>query len=333
MNKKIVLIAAAVVAVAVLGLLVRAAFIKASSAQKAPAAVVVAQSAEAIAPAEEKQPVIKIKESGSLRDIRALADAGKRAEAVKKLDEIITSSPGTKQGYDAVIMLAGLCEEDKNLVRAKELYSIALTQYSGFCQDPAAIQEKLNTLNTSVLFSPSTTQYSETYTVASGDNLTKIAKKYNTTVELIKRSNNLASDTIFPGMKLKVQKQPFRIVIDKSQSMLTLLIGDEVIKTYIVATGKNNSTPVGNFKIGNKLVDPPWFSPGGKVIRPGDPENALGTRWMGFSIATPDYGIHGTNDPSSIGYQSTDGCIRMQNADVEELYSIVPVGTEVAVLD
>ena len=57
-----------------------------------------------------------------------------------------------------------------------------------------------------------------------------------------------------PAQKLKVQKVPFSIVVDKSQSILTLILQDEVVKTYTVSTGKNNSTPVGSFKIKDKLI-------------------------------------------------------------------------------
>ena len=51
--------------------------------------------------------------------------------------------------------------------------------------------------------------------------------------------------------------------------------------------------------------------------------------WM--SLSKQHYGIHGTNDPSSIGHAVSHGCIRMQNRDVEELASIVPIGTEVVI--
>jgi lipoprotein-anchoring transpeptidase ErfK/SrfK len=52
---------------------------------------------------------------------------------------------------------------------------------------------------------------------------------------------------------------------------------------------------------------------------------------MGFELA--GYGIHGTVDPQSLGKQVTQGCVRMANNEVEELYSIVPEGTEVAIVD
>ncbi|MFA5116581.1 MAG: L,D-transpeptidase family protein, partial [Candidatus Omnitrophota bacterium] len=156
------------------------------------------------------------------------------------------------------------------------------------------------------------------------------AKQLGTTVELIKVSNNLKNDKIVVGKKIKVWNQPFNIYVSKSQNILLLKSGDEVLKTYIVATGLNNSTPVGTFKITTKLANPTWFK-AGAIVPPGSPENILGTRWLGLEIAS--YGIHGTTDPSTLGQQVTAGCVRMANPDVEELYIIIPSGTEVTIVD
>ena len=52
---------------------------------------------------------------------------------------------------------------------------------------------------------------------------------------------------------------------------------------------------------------------------------------MGLTI--PGYGIHGTNDESTIGSQITMGCVRMKNNDVVELFDIVKPGTEVEIVD
>ena len=122
----------------------------------------------------------------------------------------------------------------------------------------------------------------------------------------------------------------FSVVVDKSQNILLLKQNDDVIKTYKVATGLNNCTPVGTFKITTKLVDPVWYKTGA-AVPPGSPENILGTRWMGLS--KEGYGIHGTTDPSSLGKQATAGCVRMLNSEVEELYGILPEGTEVTIVD
>jgi len=192
------------------------------------------------------------------------------------------------------------------------------------------IQKKLEDVNIKIIFSPVINKCSVKYTVKPNDSLAKIAKDYNTTVELIKRANNLSRDVIRPGDEFKINNCNFAIVVDKSQNLLFLKNGDEIIKTYVVSTGKNNSSPVGTFKIVNKQVNPTWFK-AGAVVPPESPENILGTRWMGFDLKS--YGIHGTTEPESLGKQVTAGCVRMRNSEVEELYDIVPIGTEVTIVD
>jgi len=180
------------------------------------------------------------------------------------------------------------------------------------------------------LFSKEITPGSILYTVKSGDSLYVLARKNHTTVDFIKKINDLTSDDIYPGMKLKIHTAPFSILVNKSQNTLTLYSNEEPVKKYSVATGKKNCTPVGKFKITDKLVNPTWFKTGA-ILPPGSPENGLGTRWMGFD--KPSYGIHGTIEPQSIGTQASEGCIRMLNEDVEELYSLVPFGTVVTIQD
>jgi len=197
-------------------------------------------------------------------------------------------------------------------------------------QEILKIRKFKEKVNMSLLFSPVLDECSVEYVVKKGDSLSKIAKKYNTTVALIKRANKLGSDIIYPKQKLKVNTCKFSIVVDKSQNLLFLKRNDEIFKIYPVATGKNNSTPTGKFKIINKIKNPTWFKTGA-VIPPDSPQNVLGTRWMGLNIK--GYGIHGTKDGDSIGKQATLGCIRMRKKDVEELFDIVPRGTEVIIVD
>ena len=200
--------------------------------------------------------------------------------------------------------------------------------------DPAALSEirkRMEEVNVKILFSPTIDEHSREYIVKGGDNLIKIAKQFNTTVGLIKRVNGLKSDIIKPKQKLKVITAKFSIVVDKSQNLLFLKQEDEIIKTYIVSTGKENSTPTGSFKITeDRIKNPTWFKTGA-IIPPDSEENILGSRWLGLDIK--GYGIHGTREPDSLGEQVTLGCIRMSNEDVEELFDIVPVGTEVVIVD
>ncbi len=169
-----------------------------------------------------------------------------------------------------------------------------------------------------------------TYQVQSGDNLTRIAKTHKTTVELIQRLNGLSSDRIMPGMKLKVPDYAFSVVVDKSQNTLILKGGEEVLKSYSVSTGTNNSTPAGVFKVTDKLLNPTWYK-AGAVVPPDSADNVLGTRWIG--INQKGYGIHGTTEPDKLGQQVTAGCVRMKNEEVEELYAFLTPGSEVTIVD
>ena len=197
--------------------------------------------------------------------------------------------------------------------------------------DSKSVQDVLEQLNLKILFSPTQTPDSLIYTVLNGDSLSKIAKKHSTTIDLIKKSNSLEKDQIRSGMKLKISKATYSIAVDISKNQLKLWSGGEVLKTYPVATGKPGyGTPTGTFTIVNKLEHPTWYK-AGAVKPPDSPGNILGTRWLGFSLK--GYGIHGTTLPETIGAHASDGCIRMLNQDVEELYVIVPTQTKVTVTD
>lgn len=239
------------------------------------------------------------------------------------------SSKALPSQITALVKKAEDLETHGDLMATKQTYQKIVSDYQGE-EDLKEIHDRISSLNIKILFSSTPTPDSQLYEVAPGDSLEKIAKKFNTTTELIRQANNLSQDLIKPGRKLKVQNSTFSIVVDKSQDSLTLLSNGEVIKIYTVSTGKGNSTPTGTFKIINKLVNPPWYSAKG-MIPPASPENVLGTRWLG--IDRPGYGIHGTTDPKSIGFQCTEGCVRMQNREVEELYAIVPTGSEVTIID
>jgi L,D-transpeptidase ErfK/SrfK len=121
-----------------------------------------------------------------------------------------------------------------------------------------------------------------------------------------------------------------KLVINIPSFTLSLIEGDKVVKRYPVAVGKPSApTPVGDYKIINKVVNPTWYPPDGSTpVLPG-PNNPLGQRWLGF--LPTGYGIHGNNNPSSIGKAVSLGCVRMHNADVEELFTLIPVGTELSV--
>jgi lipoprotein-anchoring transpeptidase ErfK/SrfK len=214
-------------------------------------------------------------------------------------------------------------------LKAKEVYDQIISNYPDY-DKIQEVQDKLGGLNIDLIFSTAQMPQTIVYEIVPGDSLGKLARKYHTTPQLIKRANGLKSDVIRTGEKLRIWTGPFNILVNKSQNVLFLKSGEEVLKIYRVSTGKNNITPVGSFKIASKIEKPVWFRNGGAPIPSESPDNELGSRWMGFDT-DPHYGIHGTLHPETIGQQVTAGCVRLANHDVEELFDIIPIGTEVVI--
>lgn len=107
------------------------------------------------------------------------------------------------------------------------------------------------------------------------------------------------------------------IRIDTNRPVLKLYRRGVLYKRYDVALGKPSTpSPIGKWKVVDKQKN--W---GG----------GFGTRWLGLNVPWGTYGIHGTNRPELIGKYVSNGCIRMRNADVEQLYDLVPVGTPVII--
>ena len=194
------------------------------------------------------------------------------------------------------------------------------------------IKRILDDINQKLVFSGQPSPFSFIYTVKGGDTLAKIAKKFNTSHELIMLINEKYRSNIRIGEHLKIFKGPFDVFVDKSDFDLTVLLNGHYIKQYRVGTGKDNKTPVGIFEIAEMLKEPVWYS-GDGVYPFGHPKNILGTRWIGFKDKPGlyGYGIHGTALPESIGKPESNGCIRLKNEDVEELYSFITNDSKVTI--
>jgi lipoprotein-anchoring transpeptidase ErfK/SrfK len=118
------------------------------------------------------------------------------------------------------------------------------------------------------------------------------------------------------------------IVVSIPDRKLVLMENGAAKRVYPVAVGKPSTpSPAGQFTIVRRVSDP-TYSHHGNVVAPG-PRNPVGSRWMGLSAK--GYGIHGTNEPNSIGKAASHGCIRMAKADLEELYALVAMGEAVEI--
>ncbi|MDQ0976025.1 lipoprotein-anchoring transpeptidase ErfK/SrfK [Neobacillus niacini] len=124
---------------------------------------------------------------------------------------------------------------------------------------------------------------------------------------------------------------PF-VIVNKTTNELALIDDNKVQTVVSVGTGKTKElTPEGIFTITVKAEEPYYRR---KDIPGGDPKNPLGSRWIGFDAEETDgrtYGIHGTNQPASIGKYVSQGCIRTQNEVISSLYPLIPLGTKILV--
>ncbi len=119
-----------------------------------------------------------------------------------------------------------------------------------------------------------------------------------------------------------------QVVVSLKDRKLVLLEDGQVKKTYAVAVGKPSTpSPTGKYQVVVRIQNPTYYHPG--TVIPAGPASPIGTRWIGLS--QKGYGIHGTNEPRSIGKAASHGCIRMSKADLEELFTLVDVGDEVEI--
>lgn len=229
------------------------------------------------------------------------ADNAMQADNPKKARELAQS-----------ILKSGKCEQfDDNWMRAAKIINDA---NKIFMNGKAPCPEK------------------RTYVVVSGDSLTKIAYRNNSTIEGLQRLNKLSTTSaiIHPGDVLQYINGVWSIKVSKSHFLLMLYLDDDLYRIYQISTGRQDRTPAGTFIIKDKEFQPAWTPPG-QNIPYGDPRNILGTRWMGLKpvegtdTTLRGYGIHGTTEPETIGTAASLGCIRMKNEEVEELYDFIPL--------
>ncbi|SET57570.1 LysM domain-containing protein [Oceanobacillus limi] len=160
------------------------------------------------------------------------------------------------------------------------------------------------------------------HTVKIGETLHQISKDYRVPLrEIIRANPGITPNIIYPGQTIIIpgvpspESSPYLIDVSINNRTLQLFNNGVLEKQYPIAVGRIlHETPVGEYIIINKAPNP------------GGP---FGTMWM--SLSRQHYGIHGTNDPSSIGKAVSRGCIRMYNNDVEELATLIPVGTKVRI--
>jgi L,D-transpeptidase ErfK/SrfK len=184
------------------------------------------------------------------------------------------------------------------------------------------------------------------------NNLQAIARKYNLGInELMAANPNLNPKKIKPGTKLIIPTQfvlpsePHEgIVLNLAEFRLYYFSKDQhTVTTLPVGIGRLGwRTPVGTAKIVKKRENPTWTPPPsirkhyarkGKTLppyMPSGPNNPLG--YYAMNLSWPNYLIHGTNKPTSVGLRSSSGCVRMYPEDIEQLFILVDINTPVRIV-
>lgn len=274
----------------------------------------------------------------SLAHARLLENEERIQESLEVYQTVIDTAPPSYHAF-AIAAQARDKERKGEIDNAYALYrkSMDTAEFKSEAWLEAAY--RFGDINTDVIFSIESTPDSKVYRISSGDSLTSIGSKLNTTQGLLMQANGIDNpNRLRLNQALKYTPKDFEIIIERSTCLIYLLDKDGLFKVYSTGLGKKgHDTTLGKYKIGNKEKNPTWHKPGFGPIPPNDPENELGTRWMPLvpeadGLPT-DLGIHGTIDPSSIGLYTSKGCPRLHNEEVEELYDLIVRSTPVTIVE
>jgi lipoprotein-anchoring transpeptidase ErfK/SrfK len=199
----------------------------------------------------------------------------------------------------------------------------------------AKLRALLDRINAELVFTPRCVEGATVHVVEAGEVGLTIGRKYGVPWAMIKRINGMQSDSLSIGQRLKIIQGPATILACKSEFRLALFLDGVYVKEYPIGIGRENLTPSGAYEVDSMLVRPRWYTPGGGYIEYGEEGHQLGDRWIGFrdEPGANGLGIHGTNDEATIGTKCSNGCLRMKNADVIEIYDFVSVGSQVQIIE
>ncbi|NUN50389.1 MAG: L,D-transpeptidase family protein [Candidatus Brocadiae bacterium] len=271
----------------------------------------------------------------ALARLFAAAEGAARVDAAMRL---LREHPESTEAGANVVAIADLAEKNGRPLDAWEALSLAVQLGVG---NEGALIPRCAAWADALAFSPKDVpEIATIHLVKQGDLVVTIAKKYKVDQGVVARVNRVQNGAIKVGQRLKVLTLKPTIEVSIKKLWLRLYYdgkhGKYLARQYAVCTGALDvsPTPIGTFTVSTKLINPEWTRAGHAAVPFGHPDNPLGTRWMGF--AEPGYtsfGIHGTIKPETIGTHASNGCVRMKNDTVEELFDLAPSGTAILIHD
>ncbi|MHB8898446.1 MAG: L,D-transpeptidase family protein [Thermoguttaceae bacterium] len=165
--------------------------------------------------------------------------------------------------------------------------------------------------------------------VQEGETLAQIAERYGVSQELLAKINGIGDPlNVQPGRELKVIRGPFRAVVKLGAHEMDLWLQDLYAGRFRIGVGVDKPDLAGAYQVIEKNREPAYHSPTGRIFDPGDPLNPLGRRHIGLGESVA---IHGTSDEASIGQTGGAGGIRLGERDVDDVFDILTLGSNVVI--
>lgn len=185
------------------------------------------------------------------------------------------------------------------------------------------------------------------YEVGKNESLIEIARKFGLGFNEIADANPGVDPfipkagtliTIPTAWILPVVSRRPRIVINIPEYRLYYFLNKGKVVTFPLGIGdQGRDTPVGRYKVIEKIKNPAWHVPesiraqaGLPNVVPAGPNNPMGSHAL--RLSRRDVLIHGTNRPWGIGRRSSHGCLRLYPEDIRRLFRMVPLGTRVDIV-
>ncbi|KAF0244528.1 MAG: ErfK/YbiS/YcfS/YnhG family [Planctomycetota bacterium] len=266
----------------------------------------------------------------------ALARVYMGSEGAVRVDagmKLLRDHPESAESSSSVLAIADAADKNGRPLDGWEACSLAVNL--GVGNEASLVTRCVNYADQLAFSAKDLAELGTVYVVKSGDLVVTIAKKHKVDQGVISRVNKIQNGMIRAGQRLKVLTTKASIEVSIKRVWLRLWYNGKLLaRQYPVCTGnlEESPTPFGDFSVSTKLVNPEWTRAGQRAVPAEDPENPLGTRWMGFAEpGFTSYGIHGTRKPETIGKHESNGCVRMRNENVEELFDLAGAGTRISI--
>jgi len=277
-----------------------------------------------------------------------------RAAPKEAKDPAAAAEPEPKEGWQASVPPKLLSSVEKRSPEVKRLLQRVAEREAGddwvgerqalrelMVRDDADdirafVERKIADINIALIFSDRAMPEKTKHRIASGDFIAKITKKYGTTQEYVLKVNGIEKpEQLRIGREVWVLNSPvFELTVFKKKGSAVLTLNGRFFKRYAIGVGHPEDSPSGVYKVRNRARR----QADGAADAGAAGEGSQGTCWVGLAATgdTPEvsgFGLHGTWNESTLGRQVDAGRIRFANADIEELYVLLPVGALVNVAE